>query len=89
MDARSDFQRRIRGDCKVLRDHITKKLNDINLERCCCIPKSQPGADWRVLLDIVKKDPSKATYKVRTKHLSVSRCNGVDVGSATCALVFA
>lgn len=63
-EPRSHFQRRIRGDCTVLRDHISKRLNEINYRRCCCIPKNTPGADWRVLLEIVKQDPSRVTYKV-------------------------
>ena len=44
----SAFQRMIRGDNNVLRDHICKEMNELNLERCRCIPKNTPGADWRV-----------------------------------------
>jgi hypothetical protein len=35
--------------------------------RACtsCIPKETPGADWRVLLDIVRDDPTKEMYEVR------------------------
>lgn len=42
-----------------MQDHICKEMSDLNLERCKHIPKNTPGADWRVLLDIVAKDPSK------------------------------
>lgn len=44
----SAFQRMIRGRASVLRDHICKEMNELNLERCRCIPKNTPGADWRV-----------------------------------------
>lgn len=59
----SAFQRAVRGDCTRLFDHISKQMNDLNLERCRCIPKNCPGADWRVLEEIVAADPSKANYK--------------------------
>eukprot|EP00210_Caulerpa_lentillifera_P008334 g7950.t1 len=62
-EAKSNFQRKIRGNCAILTSHISKKLNEINFERCCCIPKNTPGADWRVLLDIVERDPTRAVYK--------------------------
>jgi hypothetical protein len=29
-----------------------------------CIPKDTPGADWRVLLEIVKNDPSREKFNV-------------------------
>ena len=38
----SAFQKAIRGDATVLRDHICKEMNELNLERCRCIPKC-PG----------------------------------------------
>ena len=40
-------------------------MNPLNLERCRCIPKDTPGADWRVLLEIVKNDPSREKFNVR------------------------
>ncbi len=49
----------------VLRDHVSKEMNELNLERCRCIPKNTPGADWRVLQEIVRDDPSRELYKVR------------------------
>lgn len=58
------FQKEIRGNEVILRDHICKTLNEINLERCKHIPKHIPGADWRVLLDVVEEDPSKKLFKV-------------------------
>ncbi|KAK7283728.1 hypothetical protein RIF29_13469 [Crotalaria pallida] len=42
------FQRNIRGDMVVLKDHISKEMNELNLIRCQRIPK-RPGADWRDL----------------------------------------
>lgn len=42
------FQKEIRGDNKVLTDHICKEMNELNLIRCTKIPK-RPGADWRDL----------------------------------------
>lgn len=62
----SAFQKRIRNGATVLTDHICKEMNELNLERCSCIPKNVPGADWRVLLEIVAADPSRETYKVST-----------------------
>ena len=62
----SAFQKRIRNGATVLTDHICKEMNELNLERCSCIPKNVPGADWRVLLEIVAADPSRETFKVRT-----------------------
>jgi hypothetical protein len=35
-----------------------------------CIPKNVPGADWRVLEEIVKADPSREKYKVRYARYS-------------------
>ena len=62
----SAFQKRIRNGAAVLTDHICKEMNELNLERCSCIPKNVPGADWRVLLEIVAADPSRETFKERT-----------------------
>ncbi|BDA51554.1 DNA (cytosine-5)-methyltransferase 1B [Coccomyxa sp. Obi] len=59
----SAFQKAIRGDCTVLHDHICKEMNELNLERCRCIPKNTPGADWRVLQEIVAANPDRATFK--------------------------
>eukprot|EP00879_Flechtneria_rotunda_P026630 GHRR01028408.1.p1 GENE.GHRR01028408.1~~GHRR01028408.1.p1 ORF type:complete len:124 (-),score=31.82 GHRR01028408.1:452-823(-) len=60
----SAFQKAMRGKAKQLQDHICKEMNLLNLERCRCIPKDTPGADWRVLLEIVNNDPSKELYNV-------------------------
>jgi len=62
----SAFQKRVRGEQTVLKDHICKEMNGLNLERCRCIPKDQPGADWRVLQQIVEKDPSREKFQVRS-----------------------
>ncbi|KAK9839548.1 hypothetical protein WJX84_003539, partial [Apatococcus fuscideae] len=59
----SAFQKRIRASASVLKDHICKEMNELNLERCRCIPKGVPGADWRVLQEIVAADPSREKYK--------------------------
>eukprot|EP00891_Asterochloris_glomerata_P001829 jgi/Astpho2/1829/fgenesh1_pm.00038_%23_4_t len=48
----SEFQQFIRGNCNVLHDHISKMMNDLNLERCRNIPKNTPGADWRCLEEL-------------------------------------
>ena len=32
----SAFQKFIRGDNTILRDHICKEMNELNLERCRC-----------------------------------------------------
>ncbi len=61
----SAFQKRIRGEQTVLKDHICKEMNGLNLERCRCIPKEQPGADWRVLQQIVEKDPARENFQVK------------------------
>ena len=65
----SAFQKRVRGGATVLTDHICKEMNELNLERCACIPKNVPGADWRVLLEIVAADPSRETYKARRRPI--------------------
>ncbi|KAJ7541010.1 hypothetical protein O6H91_10G041100 [Diphasiastrum complanatum] len=49
-DPESWFQKQIRGEEKILYDHISKEMNELNLLRCQRIPK-QPGADWRDLPD--------------------------------------
>lgn len=64
----SAFQKKIRGEETELRDHICKEMNALNLERCRCIPKEQPGADWRVLQTIVEEDPSREKYQVNIKQ---------------------
>jgi DNA (cytosine-5)-methyltransferase 1 len=66
----SAYQAFIRGKNTVLRDHMCKVMNDLNLERCRCIPKLTPGADWRVLLEIVKSDPTREKFNVR----GLARC---------------
>ena len=43
-----------------------QEMNLLNLERCRCIPKDLPGADWRVLLELVAKDPSRELFQVRS-----------------------
>ena len=40
-------------------------MNALNLERCRCIPKNCPGADWRVLLELVAQDPTRELYQAR------------------------
>ena len=35
-------------------------MNDLNLTRCRCIPKGVPGADWRVLKQIIADDEAAA-----------------------------
>ena len=60
----SAFQQHVRGDCSLLTEHISKQMNELNLERCRCIPKNCPGADWRVLEEIVKADPAREKFKV-------------------------
>ncbi|CAM8953919.1 unnamed protein product [Rhodiola kirilowii] len=44
------FQKNIRQSSKVLTDHISKEMNELNFIRCKKIPK-QPGADWRDLME--------------------------------------
>ncbi|KAG2449363.1 hypothetical protein HYH02_005516 [Chlamydomonas schloesseri] len=50
------------GTSTEVRDHVVKAMNALNLERCRCIPKGEPGADWRVLLKIVAEDPSREKF---------------------------
>ncbi|CAL5224063.1 g6688 [Coccomyxa viridis] len=59
----SAFQGQIRGSSTLLRDHISKEMNELNLERCRCIPKLTPGADWRVLQEIIEQHPERTLYK--------------------------
>ena len=59
----SAFQAAVRGSNPALLDHISKEMNELNLERCRCIPKDTPGADWRVLQQIVAADPGRAKFK--------------------------
>lgn len=47
-DPVSWFQKQIRDTEVVLRDHISKEMNELNFKRCQRIPK-RPGADWRDL----------------------------------------
>ena len=60
----SAFQKKMRGSVDgKLTDHICKEMNPLNLERCRCIPKHQPGADWRVLQQIVEADPAREKFQ--------------------------
>ena len=65
--AESEFQRMTRGEQAVLLDHVCKTMNPLNLQRCKCIPVNTPGADWRVLLEITKQDPSREKFQVRQR----------------------
>ncbi|KAG2494496.1 hypothetical protein HYH03_007265 [Edaphochlamys debaryana] len=59
----SAYQRGIRGQAgATISHHLVKPMNELNLERCRCIPKGVPGADWRVLQDIVARDPSRELF---------------------------
>ena len=54
-------------------------MNALNLERCRCIPKNVPGADWRVLQELVAEDPSKELFQVWCSTFSrrgTARCRG-------------
>ena len=47
-------------------------MNDLNLERCRCIPKEVPGADWRCLEQLVAQDPAREMFKAsQLMHLPV------------------
>ncbi|CAD7705413.1 unnamed protein product [Ostreobium quekettii] len=59
----SAFQKEIRNGSSCIFDHICKEMNELNLERCRCIPKNTPGADWSSLQELVRKDPSRAKFK--------------------------
>lgn len=57
----SAYQAALRANAHTaLYDHQSDDMGRINLERCRYIPKDTPGADWHVLYDVVKADPSKA-----------------------------
>lgn len=71
----SAFQKKIRGTTTVLRDHICKQMNELNLERCRCIPKEVPGADWRCLEQLVAQDPAREMYKVNFVHTVLCSCS--------------
>lgn len=76
----SAFQRHIRGNSTALRDHISKEMNELNLERCRCIPKLVPGADWRVLQEIIEQHPERTLYKVPCRECATAhRCSSVAV----------
>ncbi|KAK2661888.1 hypothetical protein Ddye_000462 [Dipteronia dyeriana] len=47
-EPQSWFQKKIRGDMLVLKNHISKEMNELNVIRCQKTPK-RPGADWRDL----------------------------------------
>lgn len=57
----------MRDGAAALTHHISKEMNELNLERCRCIPTNTPGADWRCLEAIVRDDPSREKFKV-SKH---------------------
>ena len=44
-EASSWYQRKFRGDMSILTDHISKKMNELNLIQCQEVPK-RPGTDW-------------------------------------------
>lgn len=46
-----------------------------------CIPKNCPGADWRVLEEIVKADPSREKFKVGPHTLAHLACYVCPVGA--------
>lgn len=66
----SDFQKAIRGTNTILRDHVCKTMNAINLKRCSLIPKNVPGADWRALVFHVRAHPEDETIDVRPPPLT-------------------
>ena len=59
----SSFQKYIRNGADRLRHHVSKQMNDLNLERCRSIPKNCPGADWRCLEEIVRNDPTREKFE--------------------------
>ena len=76
----SAFQRMIRsglpppssgGDSakQPLYDHISKTMNELNVERCRCIPKGVPGADWRVLRKVLANDRKQPLEKQRYRFV--------------------
>lgn len=54
----------MRNGAPELTDHVAKEMNELNLQRCRCIPTNTPGADWRCLEAIVASDPTRELYKV-------------------------
>ena len=76
----SAFQQHVRGDCSLLTEHISKQMNELNLERCRCIPKNCPGADWRVLEEIVKADPAREKFKVGAGGRALGLCVWLSAG---------
>ena len=84
----SAFQKRIRSGAQVLYDHLTKEMNPLNLERCRCIPKNMPGADWRVLQEIVADDPSREKFQVTVAWLVVKQDSGSSKLQAFVSLLF-
>lgn len=73
----SAFQRMIRSGLpsaendkqQPLFDHISKTMNELNLERCRCIPKGVPGADWRVLKKVVADDRKKPEHEQKYRFV--------------------
>lgn len=59
----------MRDGAAALLDHVAKEMNELNLERCKCIPTNTPGADWRCLEAIVRDDPSREKFKARASAL--------------------
>jgi hypothetical protein len=61
----SGFQRAIRGKETVLKDHVCKTMNELNMRRCALVPKNTPGADWRAIVLHVRDHPADETFNVR------------------------
>jgi DNA (cytosine-5)-methyltransferase 1 len=82
----SGFQKAIRGSETVLKDHICKTMNALNMRRCTLIPKNMPGADWRALVLHVREYPEDETYLVSFrwtvlhKFVHVSNIDAADSG---------
>jgi hypothetical protein len=55
----------MRDGAAALTHHISKEMNELNLERCKCVPTNTPGADWRCLEALVRDDPSREKFKVK------------------------
>ncbi len=70
----------MRDGAAALLDHVAKEMNELNLERCKCIPTNTPGADWRCLEAIVRDDPSREKFKARAlalkflQHMRPGQC---------------
>jgi hypothetical protein len=60
----SAFQKGIRGNETVLKDHICKTMNDLNMRRCSLVPKNKAGADWRAIVLHVREHPEAETFNV-------------------------